>query len=121
VKRILVVEDDTRLSDVLSEFLRREGYEIEVSHDGHAALDRLRDHAVDLIIADINMPGLGGASLVQMLRTEPEGARYADLPIIVISALWDVLTFDLKVQAGFAKPVKYDQIQAKVRELIGPP
>ncbi len=121
MKRILVVEDDVRLSDVLREFLTGDGYEVVVAHDGQAALACLRDDAIDLLIVDITMPGLGGASLVQILRTEPEWSRFAQAPIIVISALWDIVSFDLQIQAGFAKPVPYEAVQAKVRELIGPP
>ena len=121
MKRILVVDDDTRLCDVLAEFLTRDGYEAIVAYDGRAALDRLRAGGVDLVIADINMPELGGASLVTLLRKDPEWREFARLPIIVVSALWDVVTFDLDIQGGFAKPVRYDELQPRIRELIGPP
>ena len=121
MKRILVVEDDARLCDVLSEFLTEDGYEVVVAYEGNAGLERLRETPVDLLIVDINMPGLGGASLVRLLRTDPEWRHVAELPIIVMSALWDILSFDLEVQAGFAKPVPYEEVQAKIRELIGPP
>lgn len=121
MKRILVVDDDTRLCDVLSELLTHDGYGVVIAHDGHAALERLRSEAIELLIVDINMPGLGGASLVHTLRTDAEWERVAGVPVIVLSALWDVVTFDLDVQAGFAKPMKYDQVQEKIRELIGPP
>lgn len=121
MKRILVVEDDARLCEILGEFLGRDGYEVVVASDGRAALERLREVPVDLIIADINMPGLGGASLVHILRTDPEWEHLAHLPVIVVSALWGVVTFDLDVQAGFTKPVRYEALQEKVRELIGPP
>jgi DNA-binding response OmpR family regulator len=121
MKRILVVEDDARLCDILGDFMREAGYDVEVAYDGQSALDRLRDTGADILIVDINMPGLGGASLIQILRNEPEWDRYADIPIIVVSALWDVVSFDLPIQAGFPKPVPYEDVQAKVRELIGPP
>ena len=121
MKRVLVVEDDARLCDILGDFIRETGYEVVVAYDGQSALERLRETPVDLLIVDINMPGLGGASLIRMLRTEPEWDRCADLPIIVVSALWDVVSFNLEIQAGFAKPVQYEEVQAKVRELIGPP
>ncbi|HEV8673407.1 MAG TPA: response regulator [Methylomirabilota bacterium] len=121
MKRILVVDDDVRVCEVLAEFLQRDGYEVAVAHHGRAALGELRAGPVDLLILDINMPELGGASLVQKLRSDPEWARFAALPIIVVSALWDVVTFDLDVQAGFAKPLKYEELKPKILELIGPP
>lgn len=120
MKRILVVDDDERLCDVMRELLTTEGYEVAVAHDGHAALERLRNDGISLLLVDINMPGLGGASLVQVLRAEPEWHRFSRLPVIVLSALWDVVTFDLDIQAGFAKPVRHDDLLAKIRELIGP-
>lgn len=121
MKRILVVDDDVRLCDVLAEFLTRDGYEVAIAHDGRAALDRLREGGIDLVIADINMPELGGASLVTMLRKDPDWREFVRLPIIVVSALWDVVSFDLDIQGGFAKPVGYEELQPKIRELIGPP
>ena len=39
----------------------------------------------------------------------------------MVSALWDVVTFDLDVQGGFSKPVRYEEIRDRIRELIGPP
>lgn len=120
MKRILVVDDDPRLCEVMRDLLTQEGYDVVLAHEGQSALDRLRDGGVDLLLADINMPGLGGASLVQILRTEPEWDRFARLPIIVVSALWGVVTFELDIQAGFAKPVRHDELVAKIRELIGP-
>ncbi|MGH7267615.1 MAG: response regulator [Candidatus Rokuibacteriota bacterium] len=121
MKRILVVDDDARLCEVLAEFLARDGYEPVIAHDGRAALDRLRQGDIDLVIADINMPELGGASLVTMLRKDPDWREFSRLPIIVVSALWDVVSFDLEIQGGFAKPVRYEELQPRIRELIGPP
>ena len=122
MKRILVVDDDAAICEMFSKFLDRDGYEVLVAYDGRSALEQLRSHEeVDLLVLDINMPELGGASLVQLLRCDPEWARFATLPIIVVSALWDVVTFDLDVQGGFGKPVKQEELRDKVRQLIGPP
>ena len=118
----MVVDDDAAICEMFSKFLDRDGYEVLVAYDGRSALEQLRSHEeVDLLVLDINMPELGGASLVQLLRCDPEWARFATLPIIVVSALWDVVTFDLDVQGGFGKPVKQEELRDKVRQLIGPP
>jgi CheY-like chemotaxis protein len=121
VKRILVVDDDARLCEVLAEFLTEDGYAVVTAHDGLQALEVLRQGGVDLVVLDINMPELGGASLVQILRRDPEWEALRSLPIIVLSALWDVVTFELDIQGGFAKPVKYEEVRPKILELIGPP
>jgi CheY-like chemotaxis protein len=76
---------------------------------------------VDLLVLDINMPELGGASLVELLGRDPAWERFAALPIIIISGMRDVVTFDLDVQAGFSKPIPVPELRAKVRELIGAP
>jgi CheY-like chemotaxis protein len=121
VKRVLIADDDAAICEMLREFLSRDGYGVTAVQDGRQALEALQSEAVDLLILDINMPELGGASLVEMLRQDPEWERFANLPIIVISALWDVVSFDLNVQAGFAKPIPYEEVRAKIEELIGPP
>lgn len=73
--RILIAEDDQRVLDILAELVVAEGYEVIRAADGHAVLEQLQRHErheVDLLILDINMPHLGGASLVQLLRRDPE-------------------------------------------------
>lgn len=109
------------MAELLVETLAEAGYDVAFVRDGLAALDWLRGHPVDLLVVDINMPRLGGASLVQRLRTAPEWERCRGLPVVAISALWDVVTFDLDVQAGLPKPIDLAVLSAKVRELIGPP
>lgn len=121
MKRVLVVDDDPTICELFAKFLERDGYTVAVAHDGRGALEQLRANSVDLLILDINMPEMGGATLVQLLRRDPDWARFAALPIIVVSALWDVVTFDLDVQAGFGKPIKYEEMRETVRRLIGPP
>ena len=121
MKRVLVVDDDAAICELFAKFLERDGYVVTTAYDGRSALEQLRANSVDLLILDINMPELGGATLVQLLRRDPEWARFATLPIIVVSALWDVVTFDLDVQAGFGKPVKYEDMRDTIRRLIGPP
>lgn len=121
MKRVLIADDDRALCELLQEYLSRDGYAVVVAYDGRRALETLKTDAVDLLVLDINMPELGGASLIQLLRHDSEWDRYARTPIIVVSALWDVVTFDLDVQGGFSKPVRYEEIRDRIRELIGPP
>jgi CheY-like chemotaxis protein len=121
LKRILIAEDDQRVLDILAELVAADGYEVIRAADGEAALEQLQRHEVNLLILDINMPGLGGASLVQLLRRDPEWEAFARLPIIIVSGMWDVVTFDLDVQAGFPKPIPLPALRAKVREFIDAP
>ena len=118
---MLVVDDDAAICEMFSKFLERDGYAVTTAYDGRGALEQLLANSVDLLILDINMPEMGGATLVQLLRRDPEWARFATLPVIVVSALWDVVTFDLDVQAGFGKPVKYEEMRETIRRLVGSP
>jgi CheY-like chemotaxis protein len=122
LKRVLIAEDDDRLAEILSDVLQRQGYETVTVPDGLAALGRLQTEAIDLLILDINMPLLGGASLVTRLRGDPDlAASFAELPIVIVSGMLDVVTFDLPVQGAFTKPFPIAAVAAKVRELIGAP
>lgn len=121
MKRVLIADDDRALCELLQEYLARDGYGVVVAYDGRRALEILKADPIDLLVLDINMPELGGASLIQLLRQDAEWERFARIPIIVVSALWDVVTFDLDVQGGFSKPVRYEEIRDTIRELIGPP
>jgi CheY-like chemotaxis protein len=81
-KRVLLIEDEEHIRVLVSAILRRKGYEIVVTCDGLEGMAALRSTPdFDLIITDLQMPGLGGIKLIQALR-----AGYPQIPIIVISA-----------------------------------
>ncbi len=81
--RVLVVEDNPTLADVLRFNLQRAKLDVTVALDGAIALQHLRSEAVDLLITDYQMPGLNGAELCSLVRQEPKLAR---LPIVMCSA-----------------------------------
>ena len=116
VKRILVADDEAAVREGLSDLFTRDGYAVVVAPDGLAVLERLRETGIDLLVLDINRPGLGGASLVHLLRTDPAWQPFARLPIIVVSALWGAVTFRLDIQAGFPKPIPYARLQETDRK-----
>ncbi len=66
MKRVLVVDDDAAICELFAKFLERDGYVVTTAYDGRSALEQLRANSVDLLILDINMPELGGATLVQL-------------------------------------------------------
>lgn len=68
MKRILIVDDDDHLRQVLVAVLSQNGYEVDGVPDGHAALARLDAHPYDLIVSDLTMPGLDGPALYEALR-----------------------------------------------------
>jgi CheY-like chemotaxis protein len=80
VRHILVVEDELEAARALANFLRDEGFRVSVAHNGRDGLKTYRALRPDIVITDIRMPGMDGASLIQALRSEQ-----ADLPIIAVT------------------------------------
>jgi len=82
--RILLVDDDASLAGILADSLtlQRPDWEVRVALDGVAALEILREEAIDLLVSDIQMPSMDGIALLQNLRTDP---RLAGLPVILAS------------------------------------
>ena len=78
---VLVVEDDANVAEVLTRYLRREGYEVTCLDDGLAALELALADPPDLAVLDIMLPGMTGLELCRRLRAE------MDVPIIMLTAL----------------------------------
>ena len=80
-KRILVVEDDGEMRDLLKDFLKREGYEVDSVDNGSEALRKLTKEEFNLIITDVRMPGLSGLDILPGIKTLQPWAS-----VIVITA-----------------------------------
>lgn len=70
--RILIVDDEEYIRDLIKEVLSSQGHEFHLADGGAAALELLRKKPVDLAIVDRNMPGMGGIELVQLIRQNPK-------------------------------------------------
>ena len=84
VSRILVVDDDTQVREILRKRLEKNGFDVEEASDGEAALASYRDTPSDVVITDLVMPGKGGQGLIRDLRREFPQAR-----IVAISGALD--------------------------------
>lgn len=122
--RILIIEDERDLTDVLSYNLQREGYDPLVAHDGQEGLRKAQTLLPDLIILDLMLPSLGGLDICRELRA---GERTRDIPIIILSARSEetdqVVGFSLGADDYVAKPVSpkvlLHRIKAIQRRLEG--
>jgi len=83
--RIIVVEDDTHISRVVCLWLKRNGHEVLTAADGRTALAEIREHRPDLLLADVNLPVMGGLELLQAVRDE----GLMDAPAIVLTSRCD--------------------------------
>jgi len=78
--RVLVVDDEPMVRDVLSRYLTREGFAVSAAADGHEALEMIRSDAPDVILLDLMLPRLSGLDVLRTVRMD------GDLPIIILSA-----------------------------------
>ena len=81
-KKILLVEDEEIMIDLLQKKLTKEGYEVSVARDGEEGLKLMREVKPALILLDIVMPKMGGFEVMEQMAKEPE---LRDIPVIVIS------------------------------------
>ncbi|MEO8777206.1 MAG: response regulator transcription factor [Rhodanobacter sp.] len=113
--RILIADDDRALCRLLADYLQREGFVVDVAHDGEAALARLRNPAErpDLLILDVMMPGRDGLETLRTLRAHHR------LPVIMLSARGEpvdkVIGLELGADDYLAKPCLPRELLARVR------
>ena len=79
-RRVLVVDDDASVSDVVSRYLVRAGYDVEVVADGRQALDAADARWPDLVVLDVMLPGMNGLDVLRALR------QHAPVPVVMLSA-----------------------------------
>lgn len=114
--RILVVEDDLRISQPVAEFLRRERHVVDVLGDGDAAFELARDAGYDLLLVDVGLPGLDGIALCAKLRKHRTAS-----PIMMLTARDAVHDKVDALDAGaddyLTKPFDLCELGARVRAL----
>ncbi|MER8188315.1 response regulator transcription factor [Kitasatospora sp. NPDC094015] len=81
--RVLVVDDDPTVAEVVSGYLHRAGYLVDRASDGFQALARATEHRPDLVVLDLMLPGLDGLEVCRRLRATEAGA---DLPVVMLTA-----------------------------------
>jgi DNA-binding response OmpR family regulator len=117
---VLVADDDPMLSEVLRAWLEREGYPVEVCHDGEKAYERVRDPRCRCLVLDIQMPRLNGAELLMLMQGEN-----LRVPVIVVAGFPDFEEKEMKnfrnVVKFFPKPFDMRALLEEVRKHAGPP
>jgi DNA-binding response OmpR family regulator len=114
---VLLAEDDPSISDPLARALRREGYDVDVSADGPATLDRALAGGIDLIVLDLGLPELDGLEVCRRLRSEGRAT-----PVLVLTARADEVDTVIGLDAGaddyVTKPFRLAELLARVRALL---
>lgn len=115
--RLLIVEDELRLAETLRQLLRRQGYTVDVCHDGVSGVDNAASGIYDLVILDVMLPGLDGFQAAQKLR-----AAGIETPLLMLTAksgLDDrVHGLDCGADYYLTKPFESEELLACVRTLL---
>jgi DNA-binding NtrC family response regulator len=115
--RVLVVEDDAAMRDLLREALDDEGYEVEAAADGRAALERIRLGGIDLVVSDVKMPELDGIDLLREIKAVEPSPH-----VITITAFGSIDTAIRAVKLGafdyITKPFEIDQLLLTVGKAL---
>jgi DNA-binding response OmpR family regulator len=118
-QKILVVEDDPDLVDLISFNLTQAGFTVGTALDGVDGLEKARCSAPDLILLDLMLPGLDGFAICDILRRDP---RTAAIPIIIVTAMTSQLTrfngLDSGAKDFITKPFSPRHLLSRIREIL---
>ena len=114
--RVLVVDDEPMVCEVVTAYLERDGCRVSVAGDGRTALEALRTTPLDLVVLDVMLPEIDGFSLLTQLR------RTSDVPVILLTARTDegdrVLGLELGADDYVVKPFSPRELSARVRSVL---
>ncbi len=115
--RLLVVEDEKKVSSFISKGLKEEGYAVDVAFDGKTGLQMAMDKIHDLVILDIHLPGMDGMSVLHELRK-----RKVSTPVLLLTVRANIEDKVLGLDAGaddyLTKPFAFQELVARIRALL---
>ncbi len=111
--RVLIVDDDTALAEMLGIVLRGEGYDPVLCADGERALQMFQEHKPDLVLLDLMLPGMDGIDVCRAIRAE------SGVPIVMLTAKTDTIDVVVGLESGaddyVVKPFKPKELVARIR------
>ncbi|MGH7531195.1 MAG: response regulator transcription factor, partial [Gemmatimonadales bacterium] len=118
--KVLLVDDEDSLRKVMKDLLERDGYVVTEARDGVQALDQVDRVGPDIIVLDLNLPGLDGYGVLSHLRSRP---ATANIPVIVLTAKGDedneVRVFELGADDFLTKPFRARALSARLEAVLG--
>jgi len=118
--KVLLVDDEDSLRKVMRDLLERDGYDVAEARDGVQALDQIDRVGPDIIVLDLNLPGLDGYGVLSHLRSRP---ATASIPVIVLTAKGDedneVRVFELGADDFLTKPFRARALSARLEAVLG--
>jgi DNA-binding response OmpR family regulator len=114
--RIVVVDDDPTVADVVGRYLVRDGHTVECVHDGHEALRRIAEQQPDLVVLDLMLPGIDGLEVCRRLREK------WPIPVVMLTALGDetdrLAGFEIGADDYVTKPFSPRELAMRVRSVL---
>ena len=114
---ILLVEDDTSLSTVLADYLRKQGYVVEIANDGQMAWDLLEIKRYDIVLSDIMMPRINGIELLKLIRS-----KHSYLPVVMLTAKADrddiIAAYNIGCDDYVTKPFSMDILICRIEAIV---
>jgi DNA-binding response OmpR family regulator len=115
-KKILMVDDEKKIVDIVKAYLEKEGYQVIVAYDGKSALESARTQTPDLIILDLMLPEIAGWDVCRTLR------KNSDIPIIMLTARDEVpdkiVGLELGADDYITKPFSPNEVVSRVRAVL---
>lgn len=119
MKKILIVEDQHNIIELIRFNLEQEGYRVDEALDGEVGLEKIHQGSYDLVILDLMLPKLDGLTILKLLRQQPE---YLKLPIIMLTAKSTeadkVAGLDVGADDYVTKPFSVRELMARVKALL---
>lgn len=120
--RILIVDDEESIRDLIKEVLSAGGHEFHLAADGKQAFDVMKAKGLDLAIIDRNMPGMSGIEVVQLMRGNP---KFSKIKVLMCTGASVTKEIDEAFAAGaddyVLKPLNFAQLTAKVAKALASP
>ena len=118
MKRVLVVDDEIVLAQVIGEFLQDEGYAVLLAHMSQGVLELLETERPDMMFLDVMMPDGDGRDIVKEMQSHPE---LQDIPVVMMSAGVPLQRLNVQVRGFLRKPFDIVELLSLVNDVIGPP
>lgn len=119
MKKILIVDDDLFLCEILKKHLQNKDYQVEVAFTGISALNLFKKHQVDLVLCDFRLPDTSGLELMQQVRSVKPS-----IPVIIMTAYADVRMAVKLMKMGaddyITKPIQHEELLLLIKRLVNP-
>ncbi|MGA1842531.1 MAG: response regulator [bacterium] len=113
---ILTVDDEVDICKMIASFLKPKGYDVRISNSGEKALEMIADERPDVILMDLNMPGMGGETTLKEIKK-----YYSDLPVVMVTVIDNekkaIELLDEGASDYITKPINFNYLQKIISSL----